>query len=770
MKFMRYILAISAAIVLSGKVDACGPYYPELPETLKIFRSCSPELERQWQDGCRFQDYEKDENCLLWQRITSSAIPAEDIEALVYSARLSDIKGLNEYALADNKFAQWLSNPAHKEDMEYILVAKEIEEIREYMINPWYYAYEGDEEHKRLDVLMKQCKDYSGERHAARYALQLIRLYFAVGKFKNCIGLWEDSISRMPQDIVTDMIASYVGGAYSRCGNRDKAIELFKRSQDIGSLINLKAWNDAEEESKYTDKRIMELEYIFNRFPNSPLLSIKLQEYVRSRESFVINYNDWKEREFHDPVYVKTYWVGDSLVADDEHAFYGELKQFARKAIASPQCHQKAMWQYALGYLYYLDWNLAKAEAWLKQAERSDATPFMSESIRAFRFLMDAYYADSSLGYKRKLFSDLKWIDERLEKVATKKLDDNWQYDNKMNYKVCYWQDVVRRVILGEICHRMEKVGNTTLALQLANYASNRILQLSPLYEAYHYGWDDKDDPESYTVILPIDGYRKTWTDRNYFDFQNQFFDWINSSSADAAAKYAEKITKSASDLDSFLNERSYVESDYIFEIVGTLYLREMDYRKASEYLARVSEGYQGRTNIAKEGYFRLDPFRYQFDKQHFIADSTDYKLRFAQEMVRLEGLINSDAEINRRADAKIRYAIGLRNSFGRCWYLTQYGYDLGYESNIENGYWKWYSSIDREGFKDNTFAQNAYKKVDALMKEAISEFTDPEKAAQAQLEAMNFATIMKKYPKSKTAKFIRARCDNYYDYALQCR
>lgn len=74
------------------------------------------------------------------------------------------------------------------------------------------------------------------------------------------------------------MIASYVGGAYSRLGNRDKAIELFTRSQDIGSLISLKAWVGVESSSNYTDERVRELEYIYNRFPNSPLLSIKLQE------------------------------------------------------------------------------------------------------------------------------------------------------------------------------------------------------------------------------------------------------------------------------------------------------------------------------------------------------------------------------------------------------------------------------------------------------------------------------------------------------------
>lgn len=79
-------------------------------------------------------------------------------------------------------------------------------------------------------------------------------------------------------------------------------------------------------------------------------------------------------------------------------------------------------------------------------------------------------------------------------------------------------------------------------------------------------------------------------------------------------------------------------------------------------------------------------------------------------------------------------------------------------------------SSVDREGFKDNTFAQSAYLKVDAMVQEAIKEFTDPEKAANAELEMMNYATLIKKYPKSKAATYIRSHCDNYYDYALQKR
>lgn len=770
MKYLKYILTINLAIFLGTvRISACGPYYPDDPNYILMFRSCSPKLEKQWQDGCRFQEYEKEQNCLLWQNMTAHSIPVEDIEKVVYDARLSDLQDLSQGRLSGNKFAQWLSSPKHKEDLDYLQTAKEIEEIREYMTNPWYYAYDGDEEHVRLSELKEICLTYTGERHISRYALQLVRLYFAVGDFNSCIRLWENKINSLPQTIVTDMIASYVGGAYTRTGNKDKAIKLFTRSQDIGSLINLKAWRGAEERSVYKDERVKELEYIFNRFPNSPLLSVKLQEYVRNRESFVYNYSEWKDRDFHDPVSVKTYWSGDSLIADDETNFYNELRRFAQSVVDNHKCYQKGMWNYALGYLYYLAGNLVKAQSYLNRAEQSKATPFIKESIRAFRFLMNAQYANNSETYKIQLLRDLKWLDERMENDVKLTPEDNWQYNNKMNWRVSYWQDVARKVVLGVLCPKLKKTGNITLALQLANYASNRIYQLVPLYAAYHYGYDDPDDKDSYTIVLPMDEYRKNWKGRNYFDWQSQFFELINISKADDAARYAQRIHNPKSNLDKFLNEGSYIDTDYINDIVGTLFLREMNYEQALQWLSKVSSAYQDKTNLAKEGYFKLDPFRYQFDKKHYIKDSSDYKLKFAQEMVCLEQMMESDAEVNRKATAKIRYATGVRNSFGRCWYLTDYEYNIVYD-NSEPNKWECYSSIDREGFNGNTYAQKAYKRVDALMNEALSEFTNPEMAAQAQLDMMNYATLVKNYPDTKVASYIRTRCDNYYDYALQSR
>ena len=115
MKSLKYILVISTLILVGmGRAEACGPDLPDNPNYILMFRSCSPELERQWHEGCRFQDYEKDENSLLWQKITSTSIPTDDIKKLVYTATLSDLGNCRVEALRITNSLNGFANPGTK--------------------------------------------------------------------------------------------------------------------------------------------------------------------------------------------------------------------------------------------------------------------------------------------------------------------------------------------------------------------------------------------------------------------------------------------------------------------------------------------------------------------------------------------------------------------------------------------------------------------------------------------------------------------------------
>ena len=360
MKSIRYIAAISIALIAGAitEIRACGPYGPDNPMHIKMFRACSPEAERQWQEGCRLQDYEKAENCLLWQQLTSPDIPLRDIERLVYDTPMRDFVFLKEGYFEDNKFAKWLLG--HDEDYEYLMTAKEIEDIRRYINDPWYYPYEGDQEHQTLDRLLEKCRSYQGSRHKSRYALQMARLFFAQKNYQDCIDLWDGGIDKLPQDIVTDMTASYVAGACLRKGDRKRAIEFYTRSQDIGSLMSLKVWADAEATSAYRTPQVRELEYIFHRFPNSPLLHIKLQRLMREKERMTYIADEWGDD--------RNAYYGediDSLSA----TLYPELMAFARMAASSPRTKDKAIWHYALAYMHRLDGNHARSISSLVMAD-----------------------------------------------------------------------------------------------------------------------------------------------------------------------------------------------------------------------------------------------------------------------------------------------------------------------------------------------------------------------------------------------------------------
>ena len=51
-------------------------------------------------------------------------------------------------------------------------------------------------------------------------------------------------------------------------------------------------------------------------------------------------------------------------------------------------------------------------------------------------------------------------------------------YDLACNISYYYWNDMMRRIILAEVCPRMIVSGKTIRALQLANMADNRLLGL----------------------------------------------------------------------------------------------------------------------------------------------------------------------------------------------------------------------------------------------------------------------------------------------------
>ena len=159
--------------------------------------------------------------------------------------------------------------------------------------------------------------------------------------------------------------------------------------------------------------------------------------------------------------------------------------------------------------------------------------------------------------------------------------------------------------------------------------------------------------------------------------------------------------------------------------------------------------------------YMTKDPFSY--DMQTFKDDSLiapNCKLHFAQKMARYEKTMKRDRDANKRAASKIQYALGLRNSVHRCWFLTRYSSNWTNDGAMYNLPEIAYSE-DSTVYRHKEYIQLS----DKYINEAILSFKDKEKAAHELRKLQRYQRILDACGETETAKDIRHHCDKWRDY-----
>ena len=236
----------------------------------------------------------------------------------------------------------------------------------------------------------------------------------------------------------------------------------------------------------------------------------------------------------------------------------------------------------------------------------------------------------------------------------------------------------------------------------------------------------------------------------NKHDYSNHFFEMIDSLGVNTVKRYVRNVEAPQTEMDCYLNARGYTESDYLNDIVGTQCLREMRYGEAVKYLSNVSDAYnRGHLNVV----MRYDPFSVE---REWLDDNCDTRLEFAQEMYSLEQKIKTTTNPNEKAMSMFRFAIGLRNSFDRCWSLTQY-----YRGS---SFWGCVIDEKRDWEKDQ-YTKSALNKAQQMIASACATATDNEVAAEIQYQLCNFKTVAEMYPNTAKGELVRGKCDKLYDY-----
>lgn len=676
-----------------------------------------------------------EENCREWQKFSSPDIPLADIYAVVYKMSLADFENFyrelwdlsyvpntpysdNKKYSGDNAFLLWLSRNS-MEAAQFLLFAKITEDVRGRHNSRWYYPSMKMGGSMSLEEIAEKALNYQGPLRD-RYLLQAVRTLFSLRRYEDCVTLWNEEASLLPKEsIMRRMILSYVAGAEYRMDHYDKAVAYFYEAGDIVSMIACS--------TKGKNKSTVEtIERLYKVAPDGSFFPGILQKFIRSTEGErKVSWNDEKRN-----------------VVTNEHR---RLAQLSIRIAQEGKNTNPAMWYYTAAFIEDLDGHTAQAYNLLAKAERSHGTAFIKESIKVFRIYLDAKVLPYDQFYENRLFTQLQWLDQKIVENLTPEVrartSEIWAFRRNLSYY--YWNDVMRRITLTEVCPRMLAAGKTVRALQLANMADNRLLDL--VNRITNYGWID-DGWEEKTGTMQ--DFRRN--SASSLDYSNYFFEMIDSLDVNKAIEYRRRIEQPLNAFDRFLNQRSYASLDYVDDIIGTKYLRAMRYKEAVSYLGRVSRSFEGHLHTELE----WDPFSYD---RKIPENKTDFKYRFAREMYMLEQEMNNSANVNRRAEAMFRYAIGLRSSFGKCWGLTQYYLGREFYGQVQE---------KRDWSKDPQTVR-AIERSSELLQKACSLFQDPELAAQSLQKLHQYLTLVKKYPQTATSHYVRGHCDNLVDYAI---
>lgn len=712
MKSIPFFVLISWLLLfMPQQSNACiSPYYhPAYYFTFRVYDDNSDHTQ-------------EEENCRLWQQLTGSNIPLADIHEVVYKWSYEETKNLGDisrdyfWTYSDNKFENWIQLHNDREIADFLILAKLCEKLRARQKDPWYYPVEGDSIRISLDQIAEKALAYKGDRLKDRYMLQAIRALFASYRYDDCINLWNDRISQLPDGLIKQMIIPYVAGCYFRTGDSEKAISLYASCGDMNSIVH--CLGKKNEEMDPVDLMILVHQYAphYTNFNKTVQQIIHQLEYHEGEANY-----DYRKGMQYNINKVDSLWQKSR-----------KLYNFAVKLANHTETSNRDMWYYTAAYLADKLGMPTEALNCIRQARHQKNNPYMQASVQVLTIYLEAKYLPYTNEYEQRLIGQLKWFEEMIYNHLDQELiTDIGIWKMNAGYSYYYWNDMLRKILLSVVAPRYMQMGQGVRAIQVTNMADNLLFRKMK----------QKDPSSNFMEVI-----RNSTIFKNQFDYQSYLFQILDTIDIKHIIAYTTNLQQPESAFSHYINGKGYNNPAYFNDIIGTKFLLQTDYAQAAKYLEKVPAAFQYTLNTSKDGYMKRNPF--QPDAP--FSDQSDYKLNFAREMLSLQQRIEQSTDPNRKAQWMIRYANGMLNSYDHCWALTQY-YKSSFYGNYESD-----TSPKRKEIK---------KKYDRIIQKALSSFTDKEAAAQAYWRLGYYKKVVRDYPSTAMVEYAKAHCDNLQDY-----
>lgn len=725
MRLKTYIVSILLLMLPLVKAAACGPYWWSPADYMmpRIFDPDEPSRGAAESDAL-FRD---------WLALTGRKdIRIDDIKAVVNDWSVGEVWRIAGATALSNSFARWLGTENRTDVLDYLVLAKECEQIRGKSNSRWYYPSKGDEVTLTLEDIRDRCvsKAAEGGQLAPRYALQALRAMNSLKDFRTMLTFWNGVSPLIPEGVIRDMCAGYAARSEFEFGDRSRALKFYASNGDFSSLeFCLKRMG-----KRSSGKDVLEL--VARYSPDARYAAEKIQQWFSDNVMYDHGRENWAER------------MTEQRISREDADMMCRLCDIA---LSSGRCRKNpAMWLYCKALALDFNGRCREAVPVGRQARAASGTEFIKNSIRVLNIYLDAKTSAYDSAYEARLLRDLRWMDRMIEdnltdEIRRKTQEEPWYLIDNASYY--YWNDMLKKILLGEVCPRMLAGGKGVLAIRLANMADNRFVGLCEGASAHKkrktsvQPWDYGYPGSSFFPRLRESDYKMF----NIRDYCNGLFHLINQDvRISDILKYADSVGKAAGALDGFLDARGYTNQAYFLDVAGTRLIRERKYSRAVKVLEQVPAAYQNCLNTVS--FMDRNPFETALNAERCIYP--DYKLNFAKRMAEYERIVRGDYGPDEKGVAKIYLGVGTESAVTFAWTLTHY---------LKN----WYESDEERP----EHVRKSIRLGNLMIREGLEMIEDKETKAQMLLFLDRRLEVVQNYRETMAASWILCCCDEYKDY-----
>ncbi|WP_294348669.1 hypothetical protein [uncultured Sphingobacterium sp.] len=628
-------------------------------------------------------------NAEAWVKHLGSAVKVSDVEQLMYksnteTANLASNQQKSTWSnlpdsVRGNTFLKTLIDGKHEAERAYFIFTKKQEPITNIQHSYWDPDTRNFKEIIQFAELAEQqiAKYPKNSFLYIRYAYQAARLYLFGHAYTNSMTTYEKYLQPVKgNDAILNWALSNYAGAVRKNGDGAKAAYLFSKLFTMSPERRILAYSnfhyitasDAEifqyaknDADKFNINAIIgfgnsgrALKYLSECYqldPANTINAVLLGREVNKieaemNESFYLNRDSY------------TYYSRNEDKGDAKK-YLDSVRTFALQLYRDKKYVQPQLGLITAAYLSWINKENTLAKEYLSEIKESELNPKLVDQLQITRLLTQLTdWQNSKQLDEIKLTQTLTWLEEKAKLDGKNDTNEpRWNYNafEHSNYSL-----ICRNILQNLVVKHYLNTQDTAMASLAAVKADI----------FYNYGFAQDSLEEN-----------MQWSTMHF---------WENSLTPKTLLKIRNLLTDNGQQqtLSKFLlKDIKHFNRDYLTELLGTTYLRELDFQKAAKTLAGLPKDHKEMEikNWYSEEQEDLKP-------NPFIVTINDYpkkygkqsttKLKYAERMARLENAIKTEKNNQKKAEYYFQMATGIyqTSTYGNAWSMVSYEW-----SSIDN-------------------------------------------------------------------------------------